>query len=118
MAFKTVTRVVMTTTGSGIQGSDVYMSPPIVNENAPGPGPQPVVLASGTDTTVPVPAGCTEALIVSSDSSTLAKILKKVTGDQVPMHSSKPFLYSFPNGTASFIINCAAPGETVLIHWG
>lgn len=118
MAFRTVTRVVMTTTGPGIQGSDVYYSPGIVNEAAPGGGPLPYPLTSGADTTIPVPAGSRTALILPPAGSTLAKTLKKVTGDQVPMDPSKEFLYTFPAGTASFIILCAAPGETVLIRFG
>lgn len=117
MAFLTRLRVLAEVTGTGIQGKDAYYSPWVVNQDAPGPGPLPYPLASGADTVVPVPTGCTAALLLPTVGSTVAK---KVGGAAGPsMHPSNPFLYSFPAGTTTITINCAAPGEPGFrIHWG
>ncbi len=92
---------------------------PLTISNPTSGGAVTVLTTASGDNTVTVPASTyVGVVIVPPYGNTTALKLKGAGGDTgIVIHPSNPTLYSFPAGTANFILNAAGSGVAIEMNF-
>jgi hypothetical protein len=93
------------------------LGPLIIFNPSSAPGDAAVALVTGNNTILVPSSTLVSCVIIPPTTNTTAITAKGASGDTgLPLNPGNPTLYSFPPGTASFILNAAA-GVNVELWW-